>query len=196
VNCRRPCLRRAGSRGGSPLSQRPRTPRVANTHSAWHFFRVLCRSVLACLVLTACGGATAPSQKTSDSSDSSDTSDTSTSSDSSTAAAETGGSSCMHATALDDGGPGACSVALAYLECTYPSGAGCGCLSDDPTACPGCGPSEGATCKNHCNANEYAVACGGPPSPNSNVVYQDVPDACVGASYTPAGVVFACCPCE
>jgi hypothetical protein len=152
--------------------------------------RVPFRNVLACLVLTACGGATAPSQKNSASSDAL------TSSDSSTAAAETGAAECTRATELDDAGAGACSVALAYVECTYPSGAGCGCLSDDPTACPGCGPSEGATCKNHCNANEYAVACGGPPSPNSNVVYQDAPDACVGASYTPAGVVFACCPCE
>ena len=105
-----------------------------------------------------------------------------------------GDQQCTWPAALNDAGPGACGVARALLYCSYPSGAGCSCLSDDPTTCPGCGPSTGATCTSKCAANEYATSCGGPPS--SNVTYQGLPASCHSVGGTPGGNLYGCCPCE
>jgi hypothetical protein len=157
-------------------------PRVAGVHSTWHLFSVPFRKFVPYLVLTACGGATLPSQTTSPSVDAS------------TAADETPPAAKCVSMPDESTTPGACDVALAFVQCTYPSGSGCGCLSNDPTTCPGCGPSTGATCRSVCSANEYAVSCGGPPDPN--FVYEDAPDACVGAAVTPFGNEYSCCPCE
>lgn len=116
---------------------------------------------------------------------------------------------------LNDGGPGACSVGRAYVECMYPLGVECeggtgasspsgltqGCLSNDPTRCSGCSSTSGtATCKSQCAPDQYAVSCGGPPmfSPNGGIGfdYQAPPDGCVGIASTPGGNTYSCCPCE
>jgi hypothetical protein len=120
---------------------------------------------------------------------------------------------CQWPDSLNDAGPEvrACRVGRAFLECTYPSGTACGasasgtltvlCISDDPTQCPKCGPPpSGATCRNLCGPNDYAVSCGGPPlrpPPDGGVasVYQDAPAGCVSAGSTPAGNTYSCCPC-
>jgi hypothetical protein len=123
--------------------------------------------------------------------------------DSSTRDSAAATQACRWPESLNDAGPGvrACGVGRAFVECTYPSGAGCGCISDDPTSCPGCGPASGATCRSRCAPNEYAVSCGGPPAlplPDGSFasLYQDAPDACVGVAGTPAGNLYSCCPCE
>lgn len=109
---------------------------------------------------------------------------------------------CRWPESLNDAGPGirACAVGRAYVECSYPSGAGCGCISNDPTTCPGCGPATGATCHSQCAANEYAVSCGGPPAllPDGGIgdPYQDAPAACTVIAGTPAGNSYSCCPCQ
>jgi len=106
---------------------------------------------------------------------------------------------CHWPESLNDAGPGACAVGYAYVDCRFPSGAGCLCISNDPTSCPGCGPGSGATCENRCASNEYAVSCGGPPRllPDGGFAsYQQAPDACVGIAGTPGGNLYSCCPCE
>ncbi|HET7545730.1 MAG TPA: hypothetical protein VFK05_37940 [Polyangiaceae bacterium] len=98
-----------------------------------------------------------------------------------------------------DAGPGSCAVARAYVTCHTPSGAGCLCLSDDPTTCPDCAETfqnAQLSCESKCAANEYAVSCGGPPRPNGNVAYQGVPAGCHSLSGTPGGNQYACCPCD
>ena len=106
---------------------------------------------------------------------------------------------CRWPDSLDDAGPGACSVGRAYIQCTYPSGAGCACLSDDPTGCPGCGPASGAVCTSVCSAGEYAVSCGGPPlvlaDGGAGFDYQSAPSGCRAAGGTPGGNEYSCCPC-
>ena len=106
---------------------------------------------------------------------------------------------CQWPDSLNDAGPGACAVARTYVACTYPAGGGCSCLSDDPTSCPECGPSTGATCRSMCGANDYAVSCGGPPQPIADggvgFEYQSVPAACSVLAVTPGGNAYACCPC-
>ncbi len=122
---------------------------------------------------------------------------------------------CKWPASLDDAGPGACSVARAYVHCTYPSGVACeggarasspsglgmSCLSDDLTSCSGCISTTGVmTCMSVCAANEYAVSCGGPPRPSPDggfaADYQGPPDGCVGVDGTPAGNSYSCCPCQ
>ena len=123
---------------------------------------------------------------------------------------------CRWPSDLYDGGPGACRVARAYVQCVYPSGVECeggvgasspsgsltmGCLSDVATSCSGCTSTSGAaSCTSLCAATEYAISCGGPPRPlpdgGFGVDYQEPPDACTGAGGTPAGNAYFCCPCE
>ncbi len=108
---------------------------------------------------------------------------------------------CHWPESLNDAGPGACTVGRAYVVCHFPSGAGCLCISDDPTSCPNCGPVTGATCQNVCAQGEYAVSCGGPPIPiglpdGGFGSYQKAPDGCTGVGATPGGNLYSCCPCE
>jgi hypothetical protein len=120
---------------------------------------------------------------------------------------QTGGQ-CHWPDSLNDAGPGACTVGLAYLRCTFESGVGCGatsspgplflgCISNDLTGCPGCDPAVGGTCENMCGANQYALACGGPPGvPGSMTTYQRPPTGCTSMGANPSGAGFYCCPCE
>src|SRR5450631_1540078 len=101
------------------------------------------------------------------------------------------------AAAASDGGPGACSISAAYLSCEGPAG-GCGCPSGNGTSCSSgdqCGPTNGMTCTNPCQTNEYAMACGGPPR-SDGTPYQQAPSNCRAVLFTPAGVVEYCCPCQ
>jgi hypothetical protein len=106
---------------------------------------------------------------------------------------------CSWPAILDDAGLGSCIAERAYVSCTDPSGAGCGCLSNDSTSCPAsamCGVAHGYTrCQDQCAANEYAVACGGPPKPDAADVNQQPLNGCRIALATPGGVAY-CCPCE
>jgi hypothetical protein len=119
------------------------------------------------------------------------------------------GGQCHWPDSLNDGGPGACAVGLAYLKCTYESGiAGddmsgsgplfVGCLSNDVTGCPGGGPP-GGTCTDMCGSNRYAVACGGQPgvtTPGGTpITYQEPPAGCTSLGPTTLSSLF-CCPCE
>lgn len=105
---------------------------------------------------------------------------------------------CNPPVSLEDAGPHvrACTFGRAFLECTFPGGGGCLCISDAPSACRGCA----APCQNRCGDGEYAVSCGGPPllseDGGETEVYQQPPAGCAAVSGTPAGNVFACCPCE
>jgi hypothetical protein len=95
----------------------------------------------------------------------------------------------------DDAGPNvtACTVGRAFVECMYPSGETCECISDDPTTCAGCGVADAAaTCRSKCAANQYAVSCGGVPG----MTYQTAPTACVGVASSPEGNEYSCCPCQ
>ena len=62
-------------------------------------------------------------------------------------------------------------------------------------ATPGCssttGCASGFTCSDACNANEFGVSCGGIGPAGGPAV----PSTCRAVAPTPAGVVFACCPC-
>jgi hypothetical protein len=116
---------------------------------------------------------------------------------------------CHWPDSLNDAGPGACTVGRAYLNCTFPSGAGCGavvspgpltesCISSDVTGCPGCDPAPGATCKDQCGPDEYAVSCGGPPHfpDDGSFTYQQAPTGCRDVGSTPGGNTYSCCPCD
>jgi hypothetical protein len=109
--------------------------------------------------------------------------------------AELGDGACHWPADLGDAGPTvtACSVGRAFVECMYPSGATCECISDDPTTCTGCGLADAAaTCQSKCAANQYAVSCGGVPG----MTYQTAPTACVGVASSPEGNEYSCCPCQ
>jgi hypothetical protein len=94
---------------------------------------------------------------------------------------------CGHDPTVGTGQPGSCGAARAALDCEFPNGAGCVCVSDG-TTCEGCA----ATCTNKCDANEYAASCGGigPSGPSA-----DPPAACRLVLPTPGGIAFYCCPC-
>ena len=89
---------------------------------------------------------------------------------------------------------GSCLSAAKFVDCKFDSGAGCGCLSNGPNSCTGCGPDDGATCVSKCASNQYAVSCGGPPS--AGVTYDPVPVNCEVVAQTPGGKSYACCSCE
>jgi hypothetical protein len=102
----------------------------------------------------------------------------------------------MPAQAPPDAGVRACGMGVTLLDCTDARGYGCECVASDPAGgCTGCGPAEGYTCQNKCAPNEYATACGGPPSFDGGFAYEGPPDGCRVASVTPAGLLFYCCPC-
>ena len=120
------------------------------------------------------------------------------------------GGQCHWPDSLNDAGPGACAVGLAYLKCTYESGVAgddisgsgplfVGCLSNDVTGCPGGGPP-GGTCTNLCGSNQYAVSCGGQPgmtTPGGTpITYQEPPAGCTSLGVTTLGSSTSCCPCE
>lgn len=94
---------------------------------------------------------------------------------------------------VDAAASGLCIAARAYVTCTFSNGGGEGCLSDDPTECPGSDPGGGTdpSCEDKCSAAEYGVACGG-PGPTSSA---QPPAGCQSAGTTPGGVEFFCCPC-
>jgi hypothetical protein len=98
---------------------------------------------------------------------------------------------CTWPAALDppDVSTTACVAARTYLSCKLPNGGGEDCLSNDPTRCSG--GIAGPTCTDLCNANEYAVACGGPgpaqPPP--------LPSGCRSLLAGPGGGISGCCPC-
>jgi hypothetical protein len=108
------------------------------------------------------------------------------------ASATTTGNQCGRAAGIGASTPGACGGARAAIDCEFPNGAGCDCITDN-ASCEGC--STGATCTNKCAANEYAVSCGaiGPGDPS--ITYADAPAGCRLAIATPAGIAFYCCPC-
>jgi hypothetical protein len=97
---------------------------------------------------------------------------------------------CGHAVGLDDGGPGACHVAKRSLECTQ-GDISCGCVTDGD-GCDGC---PGGTCHDLCHADEYALACGGPPNPDASFSYASPPETCRTIDVTPGGSRYLCCPC-
>lgn len=107
---------------------------------------------------------------------------------------DAGGSTaaCSWSPTLDDAGPGGCKAERAFVQCSLPNGGGCDCLSNDPTQCPECGPTQGAACQNLCGAGEYGVSCGGIAVPRT----QDPPAGCRFVSAVPGGFAFYCCPCQ
>lgn len=117
----------------------------------------------------------------------------------STAGATGDAAECRLPSRSADAGLGACTVARALVVCTSsaPGSGSCECLSDDPTTCAFCREqlTGDVTCLSQCAANEYAVACGGPPIPDGDVHYEDAPSGCTGLGYSPAGSEFVCCPC-
>jgi hypothetical protein len=97
---------------------------------------------------------------------------------------------CTWPASLDptDASGGKCTAARAYLVCADPSGGQVGCISDDPTRCPG---TAGYGCKDQCNADEYGAVCGQVgPGPE-----EAPPAGCRLVGPTPAGIAFYCCPC-
>jgi hypothetical protein len=151
--------------------------------------------VVALIGVSACGGKSAQTGSTSvDGSSGQEVSDSSTGSqngdDAETLAA------CPWPPSLDpvDASNGACIAARTYLLCKGSNGGAEGCLSNDPTRCPGPNLTVGVTysaCKDQCTAGEYAVACGGPgPGP-----WPDPLPGCRGISDGPGGGTLSCCPC-
>ena len=106
--------------------------------------------------------------------------------------ATTSAGQCRHDPSVVDGGPGSCGAARAYIDCEFPNGSGCGCMTDD-TTCSGCGV--GATCTDKCSANEYAVSCGSIGPGNPAITYADAPAGCRSLPPNPGGVSLSCCPC-
>ena len=100
---------------------------------------------------------------------------------------------CRHDPSLVDGGPGSCGFARAYIDCEYPNGSGCACMTDD-TTCSGCGGA-GATCTDKCSATEYAVSCGSIGPGNPSITYADPPAGCRSLPPNPGGISMYCCPC-
>jgi hypothetical protein len=103
-----------------------------------------------------------------------------------------GVAACTWPASLDDAdaAPGACHARRAMVQCQLPDGVTEGCLSDDPTQCPGA-PDAGGTCTDQCAQDEYAVACGQVgPGPIGTP-----PAGCRSLGAIPAGIVYYCCPC-
>ena len=99
---------------------------------------------------------------------------------------------CTWPASLDeaDAAAGACHAKRALMSCSLPGNLTEGCLSDDPTQCPGAADA-GGTCTDQCAAEEYGVACGQVgPGPIGTP-----PAACRDMGAIPAGIVYYCCPC-
>jgi len=93
---------------------------------------------------------------------------------------------CKMAQSTADAGQRACTFGRAFYDCETSQG-GTLCVSDGD----GCGSAGG--CVDQCAANEYAVACGGPPVMDG--AYADPPAGCRFKSANPGGVGYSCCPC-
>ena len=116
-------------------------------------------------------------------------------------------SACAWPASFDpsDAGP-QCTAGRTYLVCSAPNGAGEGCLSDDPTKCPGNGfvsasssnpvPMNGPfTCQTQCAPNEYAAVCpAGPFHTPSLPADATGCHAMDGGSGSEADLY--CCPCQ
>jgi hypothetical protein len=92
---------------------------------------------------------------------------------------------------------GQCVAARTLLSCPL-SGATQLCISNDPTQCPAGGAQAGAPsgpCRDHCQANEYAISCGTIGPGNHAALVASPPTGCHGALTTPGGIYFECCPC-
>jgi len=93
-----------------------------------------------------------------------------------------------------DAAIGECQAARVYLHCQGSNGGGEGCLSDNPTECPGPNAMPGVTysnCENQCNPDEYALGCGAPgPGP-----WPQPPTTCRMLPAGPGGGTISCCPC-
>jgi hypothetical protein len=88
-----------------------------------------------------------------------------------------------------------CKAYRTFLSCKGSNGGGEGCLSNDATQCPGGDPVVGVTysdCQDQCNADEYAVGCGGIGPAGPSV---PLPASCRSIAPNPGGVLFGCCPC-
>ena len=100
-----------------------------------------------------------------------------------------GGLGCRWPASFDDAGD--CHAARASVTCFYDAAtsiggwSGCGCLSSDPTICPGCPPR--GSCHDECPSSEYAVECS---------FYHSPPSPCHFLNASPGGMAFFCCPCE
>jgi hypothetical protein len=99
---------------------------------------------------------------------------------------------CSWSSSLDDAGSTGCHAAAAFVECKNAAGEGCACLSDNSLTCDGC-QAVGATCRDVCAADQYAVACGG-VGPGAGAFTP--PAGCTSAGVTPGGVGYYCCPCQ
>jgi hypothetical protein len=98
---------------------------------------------------------------------------------------------CTWPSSLDSPDAGQCAAARMYLNCQFPGGGGMACMSNNASYCPGNALDTSLTCVNQCNANEYAVGCGGPgPAPSP-----PLPGGCRGLPSGPGGGVSGCCPC-
>jgi hypothetical protein len=100
------------------------------------------------------------------------------------------GGACHHAAVGADGSR--CNVGKYVLTCTWGAGVE-GCVSDSPTSCndPYNEPDSGVTCENHCETNEYGVACVndiGLPASCRRVLSPPHPTTASNDSW--------CCPCQ
>lgn len=107
-----------------------------------------------------------------------------------------GGLQCRWTASLNNTTPGGCHAARAFVVCSFSGGGGCGCLSADPTICPGCTPGNPVECHDLCARDEYAVACGGLRGPPPDAANVAPPDACHFNTADPGGNSYYCCPCE
>lgn len=91
---------------------------------------------------------------------------------------------------------GGCDSARVALSCTNDAGAGCGCFASAGSAgCPGCGPSEGYSCKSDCAEGQFALACSSLPFPDGGARPSSAPAGCTQGLISPSSLEW-CCPCE
>jgi hypothetical protein len=109
---------------------------------------------------------------------------------------------CTWPASLDpiDASNGQCVAARVYLSCAGSNGGGEGCLSNDPTQCPGPNVTPGVTysnCQNQCQAHEYAMVCGfiGPAPQDASNSASNPPSGCRIVATNPSGSEPYCCPC-
>lgn len=94
-----------------------------------------------------------------------------------------------------DASDGSCWAARAYVTCSASSGGGLACMSDSLTECPANTLLPGVSysgCKNQCNWDEFALACGG-PGPGDGT--SEPPVNCRTLPSGPGGGSFSCCRC-
>ena len=93
-----------------------------------------------------------------------------------------------------DASPGQCRAERALLECVLANGSSETCASSNLAGCPDQSPATTVACTAGCASSEYAMVCG---APGPSAVTFEPPAAlnCHAQLYTPAGVIFYCCPC-